>query len=250
MTSLVLLLLLSSPPPALLRDTVAIDTLPIAPVTITVNVPSSTLTLSDTVGNILFQAPVSEGTAQYPTPVRNFMAYEITWAPDWNPPHSTWALARHHELPGATNPMGPVKIRFDDVLFLHGTRERAHLSAPASHGCIRLSYETVLDLARLLSQAAGVYLPDSDTLLTLSDSTLNAWQKNHTTHTRILAARVPVHITYQRLALTSDTLFIYPDVYHRVPLTLDSISKFLAPIKRRAKSLNPGRYPVATLPKI
>ena len=89
----------------------------------------------------------------YPTPTGTYTLTEITWNPWWNPPDSEWAKGETRTPPGKGNPMGRAKIQFDRLFYIHGTS--AAVGRAASHGCIRISNEDILDLARLLALEVG-----------------------------------------------------------------------------------------------
>jgi murein L,D-transpeptidase YcbB/YkuD len=107
--------------------------------------------------------PVAIGLPDYPTPQGAFPVSRVTWNPWWNPPARPWARGSERTPPGPGNPMGRAKIEFDSLYYLHGSREA--LERPASHGCIRLSNEDALDLARFLATEAGALAPEEIDLL-------------------------------------------------------------------------------------
>ena len=107
--------------------------------------------------------PVAIGLPEHPTPQGAFAVSRVTWNPWWNPPASPWARGSVRTPPGPGNPMGRAKIEFDRLYYLHGSREA--LERPASHGCIRLSNEDALDLARFLATEAGALATEEIDLL-------------------------------------------------------------------------------------
>lgn len=92
---------------------------------------------------------VSPGNAKFPTQGDKFtIAYTATKAP-WNPPKSDWAKNAKVAPGGINNPMGIFKMSLGGYSqFIHGVpkSERKDLGRPASHGCIRMSNENVLQL--------------------------------------------------------------------------------------------------------
>lgn len=99
--------------------------------------------------------PATIGAKAYPTPTGRYQVTSITWNPWWNPPSSEWARGEKKTPPGPRNPMGRAKLRFDRLLYVHGTSNEEALGSAASHGCIRISNEDVLDLARLIALRTG-----------------------------------------------------------------------------------------------
>lgn len=92
---------------------------------------------------------VSPGSSKFPTQGDKFtIAYTATRGP-WNPPQSDWAKNAQVVPGGINNPMGIFKMSLGGYnQFIHGVpkSERKDLGRPASHGCIRMSNENVLQL--------------------------------------------------------------------------------------------------------
>src|SRR5262245_27755708 len=107
---------------------------PSAPVNLVLNIPATRLDVW--AGDSLTRSyRVAVGSIIYPTPTGFFEITDLTWNPWWIPPPSEWARSETAKRPGPSNPMGRVKIRFDDYLYLHGTGETNSLGRAASHGC-------------------------------------------------------------------------------------------------------------------
>ena len=70
------------------------------------------------------------GTPEFPTPTGTFQITRIEWNPSWTPPPSRWARGKKKAAPGPNNPMGRVKMQFDDYLYVHGTSKVAAEPAP------------------------------------------------------------------------------------------------------------------------
>ena len=99
---------------------------------------------------------VAVGMAKYPTPTGSWRFYRVDLNPEWNPPKSNWAKDRKRAPPGRPeNPMGRARLVFNMPYTIHGTDDLGSLGKAASHGSIRISNETVLDLAELLLRAGG-----------------------------------------------------------------------------------------------
>lgn len=100
---------------------------------------------------------VAVGTADHPTPSGSFRINRIIWNPRWVPPDSEWAEDLEPAEPGDPhNPMGRVKMYFrDPAYYIHGTPDEASIGRAASHGCIRMRHEDVVELARLVMEHGG-----------------------------------------------------------------------------------------------
>lgn len=101
--------------------------------------------------------PVSVGTAKHPTPRGSFAITRVIWNPSWVPPDSEWARDKEPVAPGdPSNPMGRVKMFFrEPTYYLHGTNNEESLGEAASHGCVRMLNEHIIELARLVMEHGG-----------------------------------------------------------------------------------------------
>lgn len=91
----------------------------------------------------------SPGRAQYPTKGDTFTIQRALTKAPWNPPKSAWAKNARVVPGGINNPMGIFKLDLGGYSeYIHGTpaSERKDLGHPASHGCLRMSNENVLQL--------------------------------------------------------------------------------------------------------
>lgn len=100
---------------------------------------------------------VAVGAANHPTPRGSFAVQRIIWNPRWVPPNSDWAKGEKPREPGdPKNPMGRVKIFFKDpTYYIHGTNAESSIGTAASHGCVRMLNDDVIELARLLVDRSG-----------------------------------------------------------------------------------------------
>ena len=148
---------------------------------------------------------ISPGAPQYRTPLGEYRISTVIWNPWWRPPNSEWARGREVEPPGLHNPMGRVKLNFDDLLYIHGTPLENELGEPASHGCIRMANADVIELARLVHKYASPKL---------EPSVLDKLAGNPTESRSIRLQRaVPLHIQYQLAEVRDGRLEIHRDVY-------------------------------------
>lgn len=91
----------------------------------------------------------SPGTSKYPTQGDRFVIQRTLTKAPWNPPKSPWAKNAKPVPGGQNNPMGIFKMDLGGYSeYIHGTpaSERKDLGHPASHGCLRMSNENVLQL--------------------------------------------------------------------------------------------------------
>ncbi len=107
---------------------------------------------------LVWQYPISDGTAGYPTPRGSYHIRKLVWNPRWTPPPgAAWARKYTPQGPGAVgNPMKVVKIFFREPdYYLHGTAETGRLGDAASHGCIRMDPEHIAEVARYVMEHGG-----------------------------------------------------------------------------------------------
>lgn len=100
---------------------------------------------------------VAVGTSKHPTPVGQFSVKKMIWNPGWVPPPTEWAKKATPKKPGdPDNPMRVVKVFFKQPdYYIHGTNRPESLGTAASHGCIRMSEEDVLELGKMLMEHSG-----------------------------------------------------------------------------------------------
>ena len=178
-----------------------------APLRLVLNVPAHRLYVYEN-GEQTRVFRVSVGMPGYQTPAGTYAIRSVIWNPWWHPPKSEWARDRKPEPPGPEKPMGRVKLNFAPLLYVHGTVERAALGDPASHGCVRLSNEDLIELTRLVHQHLT---PDiaAEALAELESTPA-------LTRTIRLPQEVPFEVVYSVAAIRGDFLLLYPDVYERV----------------------------------
>lgn len=159
--------------------------------TLTLNIPTYKLEVRD--GSELIRSYwVTIGMPEYPTPTGSYRITRIEWNPRWVPPPSPWAKGKTEKAPGKDNPMGRVKLQFDDALYVHGTWRPNELAGPYSHGCVRLKNEDALDLARLIAERQQV----------LTDAQITVLERNSArTRSVRLPTAIPIRIRY---ALTEE----------------------------------------------
>jgi murein L,D-transpeptidase YcbB/YkuD len=148
---------------------------------------------------------VSVGKQGHETPPGEYRIRQVIWNPWWHPPNSAWARGRKPAPPGPDNPMGRVKLNFAPLLYIHGTEEWQSLGSPASHGCVRMRNDELIELTRLVHRYASPSVSSGliDELVASPRST------------RTIRLATPVRFTanYDVAAVENGFLIIYPDVY-------------------------------------
>lgn len=179
-----------------------------APMEIVVNIPAGRLDVHQG-GERIRSYPVSVGTTGHATPTGQAGITRMVWNPSWTPPDSEWARDERPAGPGWNNPMGRVKMHLFEDYYVHGTpaRNERFLGRPASHGCIRMRNEDVMELARLVLAADGA---------PVSTETIDRLAANpRQTRELRLSGRVRVRIEYRLAELEQDSVALHPDVYGR-----------------------------------
>lgn len=104
-------------------------------------------------GKITHSWPVATGQPEYPTPQG---VYEIDlkrYLPTWiNPSPDTWGASLPAEIPpGPGNPLGLRALNWSaPAIRFHGTEAIYSLGYNASHGCVRMSNDDVIELYDLV----------------------------------------------------------------------------------------------------
>ena len=175
-----------------------------------VNLPAGRLDLYDE-EKLRKSYQVSVGYLPYRTPVGSYLVEHVVWNPSWTPPESEWAKKRKKTPPGPSNPMGRAKLFFEDPdYYIHGTAAHETLGRPASHGCIRMANQDVVELARLLATRTGAA---SETFL------VRAEERPSETREAYLPRPVRITIRYDRAELRADSLVVHRDIYGLEPDT-------------------------------
>ena len=160
-------------------------------------------------GAVVATVRVAVGAREYPTPTGSFRVTHITWNPWWYPPDADWARSDTITPPCPSNPMGAVKLSFGNGYFIHGTPAPRSIGRAASHGCVR----TVnADANRLAELVVARVAPESL-------DAARRWAGAPETRALRLPVTVPLEIRYDLAEVRGDSLYLYPDVYRRVPAT-------------------------------
>jgi lipoprotein-anchoring transpeptidase ErfK/SrfK len=133
-----------------------------AAVTVTVSRRSSTVTVSDAEGHLLFFAPVTTGSEHDPLPIGEWKVRGVQHDPPFHyNPDLFWDAEPTHAkatiAPGPNNPVGVVWIDISRPHYgLHGTPEPSTIGRTESHGCVRLTNWDALKLASLVRPGTRV----------------------------------------------------------------------------------------------
>ncbi len=129
---------------------------------IVVRKATSSLTVEDQSGRVIFHAPVTVGSDHDPLPIGTWQVTTVQHRPafnynpalfwDANPAHSKARIPA-----GPNNPVGVVWIDLTKEHYgIHGTPEPSRVGHSQSHGCIRLTNWDALRLARLTTKGTTV----------------------------------------------------------------------------------------------
>lgn len=151
---------------------------------------------------------VAIGMEGYETPAGDYRITHAIWNPWWHPPDSDWARGRKPEPPSPDNPMGRVKLHFSPLLYIHGTPEYESLGWAASRGCVRMSNDELIELARFIHERASPRVDEA-----LLDRLVASPKQ---TRKIMLTKPVPFTVIYRVAEVRDGSLFIFPDVYGMV----------------------------------
>lgn len=100
----------------------------------------------------------ANGQDKYPTPTGSFTIRKLTWNPSWTPPpDAKWAKNKTAKDPGdPANPMKVVKIFFKEPdYYIHGTGDVESIGQAASHGCLRMDPDEVMEVGKWVMEHGG-----------------------------------------------------------------------------------------------
>lgn len=188
------------------------------PINIRINVPERKLYLYKS-GLLEKTYSVAVGQGRHPTPIRDFRIEQIIWNPWWIPPKSDWAKNAKATPPGPHNPLGPVKMKMQEAILIHGTNKPKSIGFAASHGCIRMLPKDAKELAWFIQSH-------------MTGKNTAEFQEKYTRNSRTsfyvnLPQSVPVSITYDRVELKDKQIVIHQDVYWRKGNLLSQIEEVL-----------------------
>jgi murein L,D-transpeptidase YcbB/YkuD len=178
-----------------------------SPLRLVLNVPAHRLYVFEDGRNTRVYK-VSVGLPGHQTPAGTYKVSQAIWNPWWHPPASPWAAGRKPEPPGPNNPMGRVKLNFAPLLYIHGTNDRVALGDPASHGCVRLMNDDLIEFTRLVQKYSTPGI-DDDVLDRLASSPEETREFN-------FKLSIPFEVVYNVADVQNNFLYVYPDVYNKI----------------------------------
>ena len=101
--------------------------------------------------------PVAVGSQEWPTEKGEWTIKQVVWNPDWVPPKDeSWAEEREPRESGdPKNPLGRAQLVYDLPRTIHGTNAPSSIGKAVSHGSIRMTNETIVQLAKQVMEAGG-----------------------------------------------------------------------------------------------
>lgn len=178
---------------------------PMPNVKMVVNIPAKTLSVFENEIKMR-DFPIAIGQPEFQTPEGHKAIHQIVWNPTWTPPASSWAVDYEPTDAGSKdNPLGPVKMRLQNAILIHGTSNEQTIGTAASHGCIRMYNADARELAWYLQNR---FSKKTDSKF------LQEYAQNPTTSFTInLKKNVPVEFVYEIFSLEDGNLKILPDIY-------------------------------------
>lgn len=173
---------------------------------IDLNVPALRVTVRAG-ATVLRSYPVAVGRVGHETPLGTYTISHAEWNPWWRPPASAWAEGAKPTPPGPNNPMGRVKLFFAPLYYLHGTPDEESLGTPASHGCVRMLNDDVVELATLVHDRADPTLAPEQIPAVLA--------RPGRTRVSRFQDSVTFVVRYETVEVVDGELVIHPDIYHR-----------------------------------
>lgn len=131
-------------------------------VIVTVTRSTSSMTIADGSGHVLFYAPVTTGSDHDPLPLGEWKVTGVRRNPEFHyNPELFWdaepTQAKATIKPGPNNPVGVAWIDITRPHYgLHGTPEPSKVGKTASHGCVRLTNWDAMKLASLVRPGSRV----------------------------------------------------------------------------------------------
>jgi lipoprotein-anchoring transpeptidase ErfK/SrfK len=191
---------------------------------IVVNAPAFRMDIFEK-GRLIKTYKVGIGYPEFPLPVGMRRADTVIFNPGWTPPDEPWvrgkfAPGRKVSATNKLNPLGVIKIPIGMPSLIHGGKPPEKIGHFASHGCVGLTNQQVLDLVPVILR-----LGHSE----LTAKTVRSFEK-HKRRTKAikLPLPVPIDLRYETIMAENGGLRIYRDVYERGTNTLANAKAVLA----------------------
>lgn len=111
---------------------------------------------------VKFRRSIAVGDVAHKTPAGMYIVHSKSLDPWWQAPDSPWVpeWMRGQKYPPGdiNNPLTGAFIKLWNGIGIHGTRNIESLGTDASHGCIRMSTEDVLELYPKVPVGCPVYI--------------------------------------------------------------------------------------------
>ncbi|MDT7543071.1 MAG: L,D-transpeptidase ErfK/SrfK [Acidobacteriota bacterium] len=194
---------------------------------IVVNAPAFRMDIFEQ-GRLVKSYKVGIGYPEFPLPAGMRKADQIIYNPEWTPPDEPWVESGSSKVKvgekvasgSKLNPLGPVKIPIGLPSLIHGGKQPSRLGEFASHGCVGLTNDLSLEVAREIARLGGANVSDEDVKNYQQDKTKPKSVK--------LPQPVRVELRYETIVATDDgKLHIYRDVYDRGTNTEENLRKVL-----------------------
>lgn len=180
---------------------------------------------------------VGIGYPEFPLPRGMRQAKEIIFNPAWTPPDEPWvkgkfAPGKKVEAGSKDNPLGPIKIPIGLPSLIHGGKNPAKLGSFASHGCVGLTNQGIVDFAKLIAPLGGSELTPED---------ITNYQKDKLkTQEMKLSKPVPVELRYETIVVEDGKVHVYRDVYELGTNTEENLQKVLSAYDVNLDQLDPN----------
>jgi lipoprotein-anchoring transpeptidase ErfK/SrfK len=193
---------------------------------VVVNAPAYRMDVFEN-GRLIKSYRIGIGYPEFPLPTGLRQAKQIIFNPTWTPPDEPWVEGSNKVKPGEKvpagsklNPLGAAKIPIGLPSLIHGGKAAERIGGFASHGCVGLTDEQLIEFTKLLARLGGAELTDAQ---------IAEFRRNPTeTKTVDLPTPVPVELRYETIVVENGALRFYRDVYGRGTNTEEHLRKVLA----------------------
>jgi lipoprotein-anchoring transpeptidase ErfK/SrfK len=192
---------------------------------VVVNAPAYRMDVFEN-GRLIKSYRVGIGYPEFPLPTGLRRAKQIIFNPTWTPPDEPWVEGSNKVKPGEKvpagsklNPLGAAKIPIGLPSLIHGGKAAEKIGGFASHGCVGLTDEQLIEFTKLLARIGGTELTDAQ---------IAEFRRNPTeTKTVELPNPVPVELRYETIVVDGGRLKVYRDVYGRGTNTEEHLRRVL-----------------------
>jgi murein L,D-transpeptidase YcbB/YkuD len=115
--------------------------------------------------------------------------------------------------------MGRVKLFFAPYYYIHGSPHVSDLGTAASHGCVRMMNNDVVELARTLHARNGGSVGSREITGLLAHPGQTRWSR--------IAVPVPLTIRYDPVVVRNGEMRVFPDIYDRSRVHAEAVIQAL-----------------------